>query len=122
MPRDGTYAKPNTEAAALLRKAKALIDTPEKWCQGTEAQDKNGRGVFCDSSAAVQFCALGALGNLGSCSGYIVSDFLDKAARKMGHYGTDNESPAANLNDTTDHPTVMAMFDLAIRLANAEAA
>ena len=119
MPFDIT-TKPDTEAAALLRKAKALIDTSEKWCQGMEAQDKNGRSVFCDSNAAVQFCALGAVGNLGSNSGCIVSDFLDQAARQMGYRATDNECAAANLNDTTDHPTVMAMFDLAIEMSRGE--
>ena len=119
MPRDGTYTKPDTEAAALLRKAKALIDTPEKWCQGSEAADKNGRLVRASSSEALGRCSLGALiaSGVNDESDPIVMK-LNIAAVMLGFDATDNEYAAANLNDTTDHPTVMRMFDLAIRLAN----
>ncbi len=122
MPRDGTITKPDTEAAALLRKAQALINTPEKWCQGVGALDPFGRAVLPDSPTAISFCSAGALS---------VVDVMDldteaftalrAAAEKMGFHATEDECPVVNLNDTTDHPTVMAMFDLAIRLAREEA-
>ncbi len=123
MPRDGTITKPDTEAAALLRKAKALIDTPEKWCQGAEAADKGGRLVRASSFEAVSRCSLGALiaSGVNDKSDPIVMK-LNTAAVMLGFDATENECVAANLNDTTDHSTVMAMFDLAIRLAKGEAA
>ena len=122
MPRDGTYTKPDTEAAALLRKAKVLIDTPEKWCQGTGGQDLMGRSVSPLSRKAIRFCSIGASSKCGGSYIFDLEHFLNEAAQKMGFHATAGESAAANLNDTTDHPTVMAMFDLAIRLANEEAA
>ena len=113
MPRDGTFTKPDTEIAALLRKAKALIDTPEKWCQGVCARDRNGVGVLTDGGLAVSRCAMGAIwavSRAGRCDW-----FLHEAARQM--FGADC---AADVNDTTDHPTVMRMFDLAIEMAREE--
>lgn len=107
--------KPN-DIASKLRAAKALIATPETWCQGTWGR------TACDAPAtrgrnAARFCSWGALVQLLGISGYGAAlGYLNKAALEMGHTG------ATNLNDLTDHPTVLRMFDRAIALAEQEAA
>ena len=111
MPFD-TTAKPDTETAALLRKAKALIDTPEKWCQGAMALDRLGRVCFDPmGSYVVRRCAIGAAATIDGCGW---SRPLKAAAKEMGY------RDPGDLNDRTDHLTVMRMFDRAIELAREE--
>ena len=120
MPRDGTFTKPDAETAALLRKAKALIDTPEKWCQGFLARNILGFDVLPGNPDAVAFCARGAL--LFEAAGRPVGKcdkFLAQAARKIKVCAS-GSYPHVDLNNTTDHPTVMRMFDLAIEMAREE--
>ncbi len=109
MPFDAT-TKPDTETAALLRKAKALIDTPEKWCQGTCARDARGKAVLLGSATAVAHCSFGAVWAL-SANTQQAASLLRRVGAEMGYGGE------VVLNDSTDHPTVMRMFDRAIDLA-----
>lgn len=37
-----------------------LLDKPEKWCQHHLAEDRHGRRVFPNTSAACKWCLLGA--------------------------------------------------------------
>ena len=48
-------------AAAILKRAAEIITPPGSWGQGQTAVDKDGRQVPSSSTAAVCFCALGAI-------------------------------------------------------------
>lgn len=45
----------------ILIAAKALIDTPEKWIKGSNAEDGNGIVVSLEDKRAVCFCTVGAV-------------------------------------------------------------
>lgn len=100
----------------VLRAARALIDTPEKWCQGTQGRDRNG---LRDDRNPVSLCMVGACKvaagvPLPTPYGDIahIADFLARATGAI--------TPAAfNDRNTTTHADVIAAFDRAI--ADAEA-
>jgi len=48
-------------ALQVLRKARKLIETPERWTKGDAAKDRDGVPVGMKSRAAVCFCAAGAI-------------------------------------------------------------
>lgn len=86
--------------ATNLRRAKALIDAPKKWCQ-------------VHYKIGTRKCTYGAL-NLAckkSRDFLVEENFLFAAAQELGF-----RNPT-NLNDESDHATVMKMFDRAIELA-----
>lgn len=101
--------------AETLRKARALIDTPEKWCQG----------VYCKGDA---LCSLGAIYAAGG------GDRKDIPEDGDPHFSYESErayrtlsaaiSPkwVAPWNDAPErtHADVMALFDKAIALAEQE--
>ncbi len=100
----------------VLHAAQERIRLPERWRQCVF-----GDWMFDDT----QICAWGALnwveyraaGNLGCGDSTVWAqafDYLDTAARQIGYLGI------ADLNDSTDHPTVMAMFDRAQELRMAD--
>lgn len=95
--------QPEPETVRILKAAKARISDPANWLQ-------NGY-----EDALGHVCAVGAIVKVSKHSTYAVEKLdvcrLQKAAREMGHEN------AADLNDFTDHPTVMRMFDRAIELA-----
>lgn len=110
--------------AEILRAAKAKIADPARWCQGEEARNEDREGTFAGAEDACQWCALGATGAVVPRTLVIMCDadiLLNRAAVAMGYLETDELPPAAHLNDTTDHETVMALYDRAIELAEAEA-
>ena len=107
MPLDSV---PENQIPHVLRRAKALIDTPEKWCQGARRNDEG------------QLCARGAMlvATLGNTSGpYRLTGparkYLRLAAQEQGYFSE------VYLNDGCDHATVMGMFDRAIALAEQNA-
>jgi RNase adaptor protein for sRNA GlmZ degradation len=87
-------------AAVELRKARALIDTPEKWV-------KNRLAVLDEDPP--KYCAIGALW----CSGGTRASvrLINEVAADMGFLN------AEQLNDDTDHATVMRLYDAAIAKA-----
>jgi hypothetical protein len=85
--------------ADKLRAARVLIENPERWCQG--AFRSNGK-----------YCAKGALFHVKADN--FAHGFLRRAAQKTS--GRIYWLPE-HLNDQTDHPTVLKMFDLAIAMA-----
>lgn len=104
-----------TTTADKLREAKALIEDPERWCQGALRRDKYGNAGAIGGEV-VERCADGAVAEvLGQ---YRTDDPvfapLNAAAVEMGFENS------ACLNESTDHPTVMKMFDRAIELAERE--
>ena len=88
-------------AAESLRAAKALIDTPAKWCRGSYTRN-----------AGRQHCAMGAVEYYG-CTPHGMVAALYAAAAELG-----NQSVTA-FNDTHTHAECMTMFDRAIKIAEA---
>lgn len=106
-------------ASEILIKARALIEKPENWTQGHLARDNTGFPVDEMSEDAVCFCSLGATTKAaGSHSPAMCSAdaYLDLAATEIMQSAMGS---VESLNDNTDHPTVLRMFDLAIAKAQA---
>lgn len=108
--------------AEILRAAKAKIEDPAHWCQGYSWLNSKNQPISRDDmrSAARRCCAIGAV----ALSCQRLSDewspirFLETAANELG-FGEKVLLAPAELNDSTDHATVMRMFDRAIELAEA---
>jgi hypothetical protein len=104
--------------ADTLRAAKALIEKPENWHVGYYAKTPGGDDTWGDLPQACKWCALGALQKVSGDPYFPIGRrdhvTLEAAARKLGY------DCASLLNDTTDHATVMRMFDLAIEMAEEE--
>lgn len=49
------------EMVSIIKDAKELINTPEKWGKGASAFDKNGNPVSYKDAKACAFCATGAI-------------------------------------------------------------
>jgi hypothetical protein len=119
--------------------ARALIDTPETWAQGTYARDSLGNGVSTMAPEACCRCAEGAVCtalNI-STSNAIVEDDNDavrafgflrasaillmkregKSPRPGYHPDVDLNDGSVRLSGLTPHQAVMAMFDGAISSA-----
>lgn len=111
----------NEEAVEVLKKAKALIADPEHWCRRRVATNAGGDGVPATSPSAVSWCSIGAVSAVTVDVDVKQHAWmmLERAAEEMG-FEEDAEAAAACLNDETDHPTVMKMFDRAIALAGGE--
>lgn len=91
--------KPN-ENVRRLKRAKALIATPDKWCQGVSSNDKG------------QHCALNACYATGADTPFShVTSYLFRALP----YG--RSVIAFNDNPKTTHKDIMDLFDRAIELA-----
>lgn len=101
----------------ILRAAKALIDTPEKWTQGKYARDAEGHALDHSKdgfAGAVCYCAVGALwAAAGSFDEAAVSRVRDAAGTHILHPWNDDPERT--------HPEVMAAFDRAIAAAEASA-
>lgn len=114
------------ETVEILRAARALIDTPEKWAKRYYAYDAHGFTVDPESPGACRFCAVGALYRAGNTLRVSESDAeqaLGKAVpaefaaecRKSGNH------PVICFNDkVAEHPDVLALYDRAIELAEAK--
>ncbi len=107
MPLDSV---PAHQIPSVLRRAKALIDTPDRWCKGARRNDEG------------QLCARGAMlvATRGTTSGpYRLTGpartYLRLAAQEQGYFCE------VYLNDGGDHAAVMKMFDRAIALAERDA-
>ena len=107
-------------AAAILVGAKALISDPEFHTTDTLARDETGRPEDCDSPAACQWCAVGAVNVLiedeNKEHAGKAYHALNRAANCMGAMS------GAVLNDSGPHSQVMKMFDLAIKIAREDEA
>lgn len=106
--------------AAVLRRAKALIDTPAKWTKGALARDAAGTRLPWSArppyDGAVCFCAEGAL---AKAAGESLPHRPWMAMQEA--VGTDslfewNDEP------TTTHAEVMAAFDRAIAACEQDSA
>lgn len=104
MPLDGTLYEPEDEVLRTLHAAQERIRDPENWCQRS-LQRVTVEGV-------IQWCALGAM--YMDKNKHMASPYLRDSAYQMGY------PTIATLNNRTNHPTVMAMFDRAQELRRAE--
>ena len=104
------------ETIDILRSARALIDTPEKWTRGTNARNASGRSVPFDSPSAVCFCAYGAV--LRASGGEIVL-----ACQRLWEAlpaGWPDIFPLYNDYPDTTYADVLALFDRAIAAEEAK--
>ncbi len=99
MPLDGTLYE--DEILRVLHTAQERIRDPENWCQYSYGLNSSPN------------CAVGAL-LMTPRSTPEALGLLNTASKQIGYDG------ASILNDRTNHPTVMAMFDCAIKLRLAE--
>ena len=61
----------------------ALKKIEKGWCQGSFAQDKNGKPVYRDSQKAVKWCAIGAIYAVNTSSNIVDAwDFLEQSLPK----------------------------------------
>ena len=107
------------ETADVLRRAKALIATPETWCRGATARDAKGRpiaivwsrrmGIVANMPPeAVAFCAGGAV--LAVCESPLWTRAYS-ALRRAQERVTDT---VGQYNDAHTHAEVLAWMDRAI--------
>ena len=99
----------------MLREVKQLIGTPETWCQGQDAKDKDGHRVPENSDMACSWCLTGALSHVNR--NYECHEYLDAYQAVVDVIG--NTTPYYKLvrfNDGqfTQHKDVMRVIDLSI--------
>jgi len=109
-----------SETVEILRKAKALIDAPEKWSKRFAAANAAGAMVLPTHREARRFCALGAIARAQKAD-YILAGPVVTAFRSGAALGS---RPISSWNDApgTTHADVMAAFDRAIELASKQEA
>ena len=105
------------EVVDLLNKARKLIETPDRWCQGDFARDEKGESVITVSPEACKWCMIGALekaaDTLSLDSSLAYSDAREFLSVAVG------ESILSWWNDIEGrtHTEVLQAFDRAIKLA-----
>lgn len=124
------------QLVAAMTEAKASIDMPEKWCQGSLARDAQGRGVSPSSPSAIAICAVSALeraakanaprdpagfGRDSTTSGaataleYVLVGELCKAAgTEIADVHTSRSGVCTINNECRNHAELMAIFNKAI--------
>lgn len=91
----------------VLKAAKQLISTPERWTAGSYARDKSGVPVLSVSTKAACWCAIGA------CAA-VEPDVLTGAFEALKSVVPGNSISKFNDHPSTTHADVMAAFDRAI--------
>lgn len=102
----------------VLKKARSLLRAKKNWTQGTLARTKTGRPCTEDSKRAVCFCSAGALIK----ASVEVGDISWAAHRIFASVIEDLSIPYWNDVSTRTHKEVLAAFDKAIKLAEAQCA
>jgi len=89
----------------VLGAAQERISKPKNWCQGSYGFNHSPH------------CAVGVILFMTTTDNAYLDclDLLNTSAGQLGRY-----NGASDLNDSTDHPTVMAMFDRARALRMAD--
>lgn len=124
----------------LLRAAKERISDPERWTRGCLARDANGKPVSPEDSRATRWCAIGSVRRTAPGPFIDAEKYLVRATDVLGNHGlvlqgTWPKYEIAYINDGPDpripldrhcrpaprrHKEVLALFDRAIELAEAE--
>lgn len=100
----------------VLREARALISDPERWSKGWFAKDSGRHHVSPCDPRAVRWCALGAVRHASQEKGWMgAKRLLDRAV--PSHIVSVNDAKG---NRAEVHAQVLAAFDRAIELAEAE--
>ena len=100
-----------TTTADILRDARALIDSPEKWTKHYEARDADGNETWYGDDRAVCWCAFGALFKAGWYQPSL-SDAVEALETVVGRIIDEwNDAPERT------NAEVLAAFDRAIDLA-----
>ena len=107
-----------TTPAEVLRAARALIETPERWCRGAWARSAHRRPVLEASAKACSFCALGAVNRVAP------SWNLRGQAHGALFHSLPKFPSVHQFNDarSTTHADILALYDRAIALAETEKA
>jgi hypothetical protein len=93
-----------------LRKARDLIEDPNRWTTGAFARDARGVPIDACNEGARYWCALGALRRycpFGNPEGRRAHQLLEEASGDI----------LDSFNDTSTHAEVLTAFDRAIELA-----
>ncbi len=103
-----------------LVRARALIADVANWTRGALGRDNNGEAVEGDDSAAVCFCAFGAIDAVcltqeeseraGLALEKAAVDLYPEASREL----TGDRSPVVYVNDGLGHDAALAVYDHAI--------
>lgn len=106
----------SAETAAVLRKARAKIEQPERWTQRVFARNRAGVVVHPTDGDAVCWCAAGATSYSApnTCVLGTAWNALDAAAQALGGSGV------TTWNDDHTHAEVLALFDAAIAAEEAQ--
>lgn len=122
------------KTSEYLKKAWALIDAPEKHCQGTMATNEAGHAIPVTQSAACKFCSLGAgqrirvMNDLPYSRLMLVIDYLKKAIDELfPDFGNtmlsyDDQEPSQVIwyfNDNRPYEDVKKVWMKAIEMAEA---
>lgn len=95
----------------ILKAARELISVPERWTQGAAARHKNGNVIGWNTANASCWCSTGAVMKCGL-------HHADSALSLLAEVTSVGSVPY--YNDTHTHAEVLAMFDRAISIAEAE--
>jgi hypothetical protein len=105
----------------ILISARAKIEDPKNWCQGTLARDFTGSSVSETSLTACQWCAIGAIYSQPKHS--VEIDHLLRSAQRLLSeaadlvVGTYSVILANDYGGLGQHGIVLSIYDRAISLA-----
>lgn len=99
--------------AQILREARELISDPKRWTQGKNARDVNDQFADPIGPAAVCWCAEGAIRRVVAEDWYRLHSLLATLNAEVN-------DAIHRFNDSHTHTEVLAAFDRAIELAEAE--
>lgn len=107
------------KASDALIKAKALIDTPEKWTKDAFQRDAYGTAQ-CQDEKATCYCSIGAIG--AASRGQDAIRVVVRATNMLWFALSElklNFNTVIQFNDyaSTTHEQVMKLFDRAVELA-----
>lgn len=104
----------NTKTINLLRRGRARIAKPETWTKGFTARDAKGFQIHPTDSAAVRWCAAGAV--IASISSEENPERLyESACDGWGELEVRTpEKKLGSYNDRSTHAEVIALFDRTI--------
>jgi hypothetical protein len=119
-------------ARKQLQCARALIEDPGRWTKRALARDANGRPVWPSTRSACAWCALGALLRVGAHARgrrdvRLAASNQARAALARAAYSSmtpPDVRAVGRFNDSivTDHSDVLALFDRAIEMLDAQLA
>lgn len=99
----------------ILKKARKLIEKPERWCQNAYFRNKDE--VPCNMDEAVSFCAVGAIRKVTGWSGDGCEgqDEAFAAARALDAATKGGDIVSYNDRSFRRHAQILAVYDRAIR-------